>query len=149
MKLSRENVKLCEDIAQALAGSSENDMNSILGSLKILGALRASSEQDSHAAPPLRAATATKPSRNTKRKADSSSVLSAEDRESIGADSPAAGPSPKVLVPSATRLKVHVSSSRAGSVPAMREASVKIEEGTESGVDKRAHSDLPRSLRIC
>jgi SAGA-associated factor 29 len=141
MKLSRENLRLCEEIASALEGPSESEPNSLLGSLNILRALRQSSEHDTYSAPPPRiAATNVKTSRNPKRKAgaDTSSVISADDRDSIAADSPATGPSPKIVIPSSNRLKVHSSSSRAGSAAptSAREASVKIEEGLESGTEQ-------------
>jgi len=129
-KLSRENLKLCEDITAALKGTDNE--NSILSSLDILKALRQSTENDPLPVPPPRIASNAKVVRGKNRKADSSSVLSADDRESLAAESPIA-PSPKVIVPSATRLKA--ASSRAGSVPVGREASVKVEEGTESGAD--------------
>jgi hypothetical protein len=139
MKLSRENLKLCEDITAQLQGPSESEPNSLLGSLNILKALRQSSENDTYSAPPPRNATASlKGSRNPKRKAgaDASLIISNDDRDSIAADSPA-GPSPKVVIPSTNRLKVH-SSSRAGSAAplAAREPSVKIEEGIESGAEQ-------------
>jgi len=117
----------------ALEGESDQDVNSLLGGLNLLSALRASSEAESHTPAPRSAASA-KASRNAKRKADSASVLSADDRDSIAAESPAA-PSPKVHIPAPSRLKVGTGSSRAGSVPAGREASVKIEDGAESGVE--------------
>src|SRR6201995_608931 len=140
MKLSRENLRLCEEIASALEGPSENEPNSLLGSLNILKALRQSSEHDTYSAPPPRtAATNVKTSRNPKRKAgaDTSSVLSADDRESVAADSPATGPSPKVIIPSSNRLKVHTTSRAGSAAPTSgREASVKIEEGLESGTEQ-------------
>ena len=140
MKLSRENLKLCEEIASAVEGQSESDANSLLGSINILKALRQSSETDTYSAPPLRtAATNIKSSRNKSRKGgDTSSVMSVEDRDSIAADSPITGATPKVAIPSSNRLKVHTSSSRAGSAAPVsaREASVKIEEGLESGTEQ-------------
>jgi SAGA-associated factor 29 len=138
MKLSRENLKLFEDITAQLQGPSESEPNSLLGSLNILKALRQSSENDTYSAPPPRNTTANlKGSRNLKRKAGADAlVISNDDRDSIAADSPA-GPSPKVVIPSSNRLKVH-SSSRAGSAAPLagREPSVKIEEGIESGAEQ-------------
>jgi SAGA-associated factor 29 len=140
MKLTRENLKLCEEIAAAVEGPSENEPNSLLGSLNILKALRQSSEHDFTSVPPPRTAATTKGSRVGKRKhnAETSSQLSIEDRDSIAADSPATGPSPKVIIPSSNRLKIHASSSRAGSAAptSAREPSVKIEEGLESGTEQ-------------
>ena len=131
--LTRENVKLCEEITAGLEGDSEQDMNSLLGALNLLSALRASSEAESHTPAP-RVTTTAKVSRNAKRKADNTSVIS-DDRDSVAAESPAA-PSPKVHIPVSSRLKVNTTtSSRAGSVGAGREASVKIEDGADSGIE--------------
>jgi SAGA-associated factor 29 len=133
-RLSRENISLCEQIEGLLRGQSDND-NSILGSIDILKALRQSSENDPLAAPPQRAAANPKPSRikSGRSKVDTSSVLSADDRESLAADSPIAGPSPKhPVVPPTQRIKT--AASRAGSVP-IRETSVKVEDGIDSGAD--------------
>jgi SAGA-associated factor 29 len=141
MKLSRENLKLCEDITSALEGPSENEPDSLIGSLGILKALRQSSEKDTYSAPPARnALNNLKVSRNAKRKAgtDASSVMSADDRDSMVADSPA-GPSPKVIISSSNRLKVHPVS-RAGSAAPTRETSVKIEEGLDSGTEQLKES---------
>jgi SAGA-associated factor 29 len=141
MTLSRQNIKLYDEIQSSLAGNSDSDVGSLLGQIHLLAALRASSEADSQSLAMSRAASSSKPSRNAKRgKNDTSSIMSAEDRDSIAADSPAPGgptrgPSPKVQVPATTRLKVHAGGSRAGSVPAGREASVKIEDGEGSGVE--------------
>lgn len=149
MKLSRENLKLCEDIAAALEGPSENEPDSLIGSLGILKALRQSSEKDTYSAPPARnAVNNLKVSRNAKRKAgtDASSGLSADDRDSIVADSPA-GPSPKVIISSSNRLKVHPVS-RAGSAAPTRETSVKIEEGLDSGTEHLSKENKVRSFLI-
>lgn len=226
MKLSRENLKLCEDIAAGIQGPAD-DEPSILGSLNILKALRQSSEADgaAYSAPPPRAATTAKAARNPKRKADAlgstgsagssaattvgASVAASTAASASGVSTPGAassshhslpaapsedrdvfagpdslpgtpmsasaasstaggtaasvaggggapssttanaggGPSPKVVaVPTANRLKAH-SSSRAGSVPAAREASVKIEEGADSGAEALAKRECPLSSR--
>ncbi|KIW03584.1 uncharacterized protein PV09_05339 [Verruconis gallopava] len=144
MKLTRENVKICDELVAAIEGDSEQDTNSLLGALNLLSALRASSEAESHTPAPRSLSTA-KSGRNAKRKGGDASSVVSDDRESAAADSPAA-PSPKVHIPVPSRLKVNTNaSSRAGSVGAGREASVKIEEGTESGVDaKPSHSDRPK-----
>ena len=136
MQLSRESIKLSEEIQASIGGNSEGDVNSLLGQINLLAALRASSEADNAVSLPMsRAASSSKHGRIAKRKTDTASIMSADDRDSVAAESPAAGPSPKVVVQASTRLKVHTGGSRAGSVPAAREASVKIEEGTESGMD--------------
>jgi SAGA-associated factor 29 len=134
MGLTRENVKLCEEIIAAVEGESDQDVNSLLGGLNILSGLRAASEAESHTPAP-RGGPVSKSRRDKPPKKDTASVLSADDRESVVADSPAA-PSPKVHIPPNPRLKFTTSStSRSGSVPAVREASVKIEDGSESGAD--------------
>jgi SAGA-associated factor 29 len=147
MSLTRENVKLCEEIVAALEGESEQDVNSLIGALNLLSALRASSEAENATPAPRNAVSSGKSSRNAKRKADNASVLSADDRDSIVAESPAA-PSPKVHIPAASRLKVGTTTSRAGSVPAAREASVKIEEGSESGADAIKRKVSPYSFTL-
>lgn len=139
MNLTRENVKICDELVAQLEGDSEQDTNSLLGALNLLSALRASSEVEIQTPAP-RTANNAKAGRNNKRKGDTASVMS-DDRESAAAESPAA-PSPKVHIPVPSRLKVNTNaSSRAGSVGAGREASVKIEEGTESGIDAKRIGD--------
>ena len=139
MKLTRENVKICDELVAAIEGDSEGDTTSLLGALNLLSALRASSEVETQTPAP-RGSNNAKAGRNNKRKGDTASVMS-DDRESAAAESPAA-PSPKVHIPVPSRLKVNTNaSSRAGSVGAGREASVKIEEGTESGIDAKRIGD--------
>ena len=132
MKLSRENIKICDEIIASVEGSSDADVDSLLGHLNLLTALRASSEADSVSTPMSRVASSGKPSRNVKRGAkDNLSVMSTDDRDTMMAESPSV-PSPKVPIPATTRLKVSAGGSRAGSVPAGREASVKIEDATDT-----------------
>jgi SAGA-associated factor 29 len=134
MRLCRENLKIVEDATAHLEGPSENEPNSLLGSLNILKALRQSSENDHlQASTPVRA-TGIKARGNLKRKAaDSSSVMSADDRESL--DVPPS--SVKVTIPSTNRLKVSTAGSRASSTAPLsgREASIKIEDGVDSGAE--------------
>jgi SAGA-associated factor 29 len=133
MTITRANVKLCDEIIAALEGESDQDGSALLGALNILSALRASSEAENNTPQPRGAASA-KPGRNAKRKADTASQISADDRESMQAESPVAS-SPKVLISASSRLKAGSASSRSGSVPAIRETSVKIEEGNDSGME--------------
>lgn len=136
MKLSRENIKICDEIIASVEGSSDGDVDSLLGHLRVLMALRASSEADGVSTPMSRVASSGKPSRNAKRGTkDNLSVMSTDDRDAVMADSPSV-PSPKVPLPTATRLKVSAGGSRAGSVPAGREASVKIEDATDTDGNK-------------
>lgn len=69
-----------------------------------------------------------------------------DDRDSIAADSPG-GPSPKVVISSQKdRLVAKSTSSRAGSVPAMRESSVKAEDDRDDlGKGKKARSSSNKS----
>lgn len=66
---------------------------------------------------------------------------SVDDRDSIATDSPG-GPSPKVVISSQKdRLVAKTSSSRAGSVPAAREGSVKMEDDKDDlGKGKKTRS---------
>ncbi|KAF2397893.1 hypothetical protein EJ06DRAFT_550845 [Trichodelitschia bisporula] len=132
MRLARETLKLDEEIATLTEGEAESDPSSLVGSLSLLTALRASSEADS-LVPTVRGPGPK--NRGPKRKAESMSGTPADDRDSLAAESPAPGPSPKMLVPATTRLKV-AAGSRAGSVPAGREASVKIEDDERTGGDE-------------
>jgi SAGA-associated factor 29 len=122
-ELYRENLKLCEEVQHLIAGAS-SDMN-VLDSINILAGLReaSSAEQASAAAAPL-----------GQRDRTASSKLSRSDRpkksEDGGDDSTA--PSPRITLGQANRLSAKDKSSRAGSIPATRETSVKIEDGVES-----------------
>ena len=131
-KLYRENLKLCEEVQHIIEGKS-NDMN-LLDSLKILAGLREASEESAAAqnltqAPPARAATGSsgKLSRPTKKgsKSGAAAVPAVEEDAEV-----AAAPSPRISLSS--RLNAKDKSSRAGSVPTTREASVKLEDGAES-----------------
>lgn len=143
MTITRANVKLCDEIIAALEGESDQDGSALVNGLNILTALRASSEAE-NATPQPRGSASSKPGRNAKRKADTASQISADDRESMQAESPIAS-SPKVLISASSRLKVGNTNSRSGSVPAVRETSVKIEEGNDSGLDsiKRKYPPHP------
>jgi SAGA-associated factor 29 len=145
MKLSRENIKVCDDVIAAVEGASDHDVDSLLGQLNVLAALRASSEADIVSTPMSRVASSGKPSRNAKRGKDNLSVASAEDRDTTIAESPSI-PSPKVSIPATTRLKVTAGASRAGSVPAGREASVKIEDATDTDGTKCTQ---PPTMKLC
>lgn len=107
-KLYRENVKLCEEVQHIIEGKS-NDMN-LLDSLNILAGLREASEKANGTT------TSGKLARPTKKGAKSAAddvveeVASPRIRIGLGKDK----------------------GSRAGSVAATREASVKLEDGAES-----------------
>ncbi|KAF1951175.1 hypothetical protein CC80DRAFT_481414 [Byssothecium circinans] len=116
--LLRENIKLTEDMLLLLKSERGND---ICEQLSILSALR-SADTDSSAS----RATNTGKSRDRQTKRKLTDTI--DDRDSIAADSPVA-PSPKI--PSKDRLMQKSGGSRAGSVPAGRESSVKAEEESE------------------
>lgn len=146
MRLSRENIKICDDVIAAVEGASDHDVDSLLGRLNLLTALRASSEADTVSTPMSRVASSNKPSRNAKRGKDTLSIPPADDGDTAMAASPSI-PSPKVSIP-ATRLKVSTGGSRAGSVPAAREASVKIEDATDTDGNKSATSESKSKYNV-
>lgn len=120
MELLRESIKLTDEINIQL---DDSEGNGLVQTMDILAALRGAGQ----AAPSgSRASSTVKAGRPSKRsKLD---VSNDTDRESVIADSPG-GPSPKLAHPggAAARLKAGTAS-RSGSVPAAREASVKMEE---------------------
>jgi SAGA-associated factor 29 len=133
-ELYRENLKLCEEVQHLIAGAS-SDMN-VLDSINILAGLReaSSAEQASAAAAPLgqrdRTASSKLSRDNRPKKSGSRGSNSAAVTEDGGDDSTA--PSPRITLGQANRLSAKDKSSRAGSIPATRETSVKIEDGVES-----------------
>lgn len=119
-KLLRENIRLTEDIQNLCESDSGND---ILKSLEILIALR-----DAHEPDPItsRAASVGKSQRDRQNKRKLTDLN--DDRDSVAAESPGGGgPSPKVMISTKERFMAK-SASRAGSVPVVREGSVKVEE---------------------
>lgn len=133
-ELYRENLKLCEEVQHVIAGAS-SDMN-VLDSINILAGLReaSSAEQASAAAAPLgqrdRTASGKLARERPKKSSGSRGSNSAAVTEDGGDDSTA--PSPRINLGQANRLSAKDKSSRAGSIPATRETSVKIEDGVES-----------------
>jgi SAGA-associated factor 29 len=71
-----------------------------------------------------------------------------EDRDSLGVESPG-GPSPKVMISSQKdRLNIKTGGSRAGSVPAAREASALLEDDKDDqGKGKKKRSSVSSSLK--
>jgi SAGA-associated factor 29 len=70
-----------------------------------------------------------------------------DDRDSMVADSPASA-SPKVVISQKDRLVAKSGGSRAGSVPAAREASAKLEDDKDdSGKGKKKRSSISSSLK--
>lgn len=117
--------------------------NDICEQLTVLSALR-SADTDSSTS---RATTSSKPrdrGQNKRKLTDA-----ADDRDSIAADSPAVVPSPKVsLGKDRDRLLPKNGGSRAGSVPAGRESSVKVEDERDELVKgKRNRSTTVSSAR--
>lgn len=134
-KLYRENLKLCEEVQHIISGTS-SDMN-VLDSINILAGLReaSSAEQASAAAAPLSQTQRTasgklsrdRPKKSSGSKGSSSAAVTEADEAEISA-----APSPRIALGQANRLTAKDKSSRAGSIPATRETSVKIEDGVES-----------------
>ncbi|PVI04665.1 hypothetical protein DM02DRAFT_611290 [Periconia macrospinosa] len=120
----RENIKLSEEMLTLVKSERGND---ICEQLSILSALR-SADTDSSTS----RATTTGKSRDRQNKRKLTDAI--DDRDSIAADSPVA-PSPKI--PSKERLMQKSGGSRAGSVPAGRESSVKVEEDSEHVKDPK------------
>ncbi|KAF1849351.1 uncharacterized protein K460DRAFT_354208 [Cucurbitaria berberidis CBS 394.84] len=131
-KSLREDIRLCNEI-QTLLQPIEGG-NDICTQLTLLSALRASEEVTSSASRATSVGGKSGRDRQGKRK-----LTDVDDRDSIAADSPG-GPSPKVVISSQKdRLVAKTnSSSRAGSVPAVREGSVKMEDDKDDmGKDAR------------
>ena len=154
-KLYRENLKLCEEVQHIVSGTS-SDMN-VLDSINILAGLReaSSAEQASAASAPLSQGHRTasgklsrdRPKKSSGSKASSSAAVTEADEAEISA-----APSPRITLGQANRLTAKDKSSRAGSIPATRETSVKIEDGVESvaSVDSApssAKADTPSLIR--
>ncbi|KAF2757618.1 hypothetical protein EJ05DRAFT_538780 [Pseudovirgaria hyperparasitica] len=124
--LLRQNISIIEKL-QSLVGGDDSDPSDdlpILNSLSILAALRGANELD---APPMKVSTSSsgKAGRDRIKRAKHEHSAS-DDRDSLAADSPG-GPSPKVIIThKGDRFKG--GSSRAGSVPVVREPSVKTED---------------------
>lgn len=129
-KLYRENVKLCEEVQHIIEGKS-NEMN-LLDSINILAGLREASEESAaqiQASQGQRTASG-KLSRGPKKvgsKGGSAIATTTEDAEETSA-----APSPRISLGTANRLSAKEKSSRSGSIPTTREASVKVEDGAES-----------------
>lgn len=118
-KLYRESLRQAEETQSILDG--DNNSLSVLKSLQLLAALRDASENDNAST-----RTASNPkSRTLKRKLESHGPA-----EDSAADSPG-GPSPKVAVGSSASRLIG-KPSRSGSVPVIRESSVKADDGAES-----------------
>lgn len=118
----RENIKLSEEMLTLIKSERGND---ICEQLSILSALR-SADTDSSAS---RATNTGKSQRDRQNKRKLTDTI--DDRDSIAADSPIA-PSPKI--PGKDRLIHKSGSSRAGSVPAGRESSVKVEDDSSEHI---------------
>ena len=115
----RESIRLGDKI--------EEDGEAIKSKMEILAALR--DAQEPELMPASRAASVGKSHRDRQTKRKLTDTI--DDRDSIAAGSPGGHPSPKVMVSSKDRLKAMSAGSRAGSVPAGRESSVKAEESLD------------------
>ncbi|QIW95951.1 hypothetical protein AMS68_001469 [Peltaster fructicola] len=121
--LYRENLKLCDEVQQILEGAA-GEAN-LLDSINILAGLREASVGEQAAAPVTTPRVVSgKRDRPKKGVTKVSTATPVDD----AIDELSAAPSPRVAGTRLTKEK----SSRAGSIPATREASVKIEDGAES-----------------
>ncbi|KAK5170188.1 uncharacterized protein LTR77_004774 [Saxophila tyrrhenica] len=136
-KLYREKIKLSEEIQNIVQGNPEG-MN-LLDSIKVLAALRETSESSAAQSlptnPPPQRNASSKLSRPNKRTASgkptsASTITTSLAPDDMDLDTPAA-PSPKIHLNPGSRLSKN-QPSRAASVSATREASVKLEDGAES-----------------
>ncbi|KAK5171590.1 hypothetical protein LTR04_001384 [Oleoguttula sp. CCFEE 6159] len=125
--LYRDDVKSCEECANIIEG--QTDGYNLSDAFKVLAALRESSENE-----PSQRSAATFKSRSTMKR----QRLETEDNFE------SAAPSPKMNA-GAARLKEKAGvASRSGSVPAVREPSVKLEDGADSSsIDGMKASDRP------
>lgn len=115
----RENIRLGEKIS--------DEGEALMDKMQILAALRDAQESGTVSASRSASVGKSQRDRHTKRKLTDM----VDDRDSIAADSPGGHSSPKVIVSTKDRLKVMSGGSRAGSVPAGRESSVKAEDALE------------------
>jgi SAGA-associated factor 29 len=124
---------------------SENGESDLLNKMEILAALRDAQEPDP--VPTSRSTSVGKSQRDRQNKRKLTDTI--DDRENVAADSPGGHSSPKVVVPNKDRLKVMSGGSRAGSVPAGREDSVKAEDTQDDakGKKKRSSSSVASSRK--
>jgi SAGA-associated factor 29 len=135
--LLRDNIKITNELQGHL--KPVDGGNDICNNLTLLSALRSAEDpQPSASRAPSVGHGKSGRDRHGKR----------NDRDSIISDSPAAA-SPKVIISSQKdRLVAKTSSSRAGSVPAAREASAKLEDDKDdSGKGKKKRSSLSSSVK--
>jgi SAGA-associated factor 29 len=132
----RENIRLGEKI------NDEGEL--LMDKMQILAALRDAQESGSMSASRSASVGKSQRDRHTKRKL--TDVV--DDRDSIAADSPGGHPSPKVMVPNKDRIKAMSGGSRAGSVPAGRESSVKAEEALESQDQLKGKARRPSKASV-
>lgn len=132
----RECIRLSEKI--------QEDGEALKEKMQILAALREG--QESNMLPASRSASVGKSQRDRQTKRKLTDTI--DDRDSIAADSPGGHSSPKVMVSSKDRLKMVSGGSRAGSVPAVRESSVKVEDSQDGdqfkGKTRRSSKLNPR-----
>jgi SAGA-associated factor 29 len=135
-ELLRDNIRNLNE-AQTLLQPVEGG-NDVHTQMTLLSALRMSEEAPSSAS---RATSVGHGKSARDRQGKRKLTESIDDRDSMAADSPG-GPSPKVVISSQKdRLVAKSGSSRAGSVPVVREGSVKMEDDKDdSGKGKMARS---------
>ncbi|KAH3913478.1 hypothetical protein HBI56_083020 [Parastagonospora nodorum] len=140
--LLRENIKITNELSGYVKPSEGG--NDICSQLTLLSALRnAEDSQPSASRAPSVGHGKSGRDRHGKRKATND----LEDRESIVADSPASA-SPKVVISQKDRLVAKSGSSRAGSVPAARETSAKLEDDKDDSGKDPSKSRLSPSTEV-
>lgn len=140
--LLRENIKITNELQgylKPVEGGSD-----ICSTITLLSALRNAEDQPPASRAPSVGHGKSGRDRQGKRKLTDS----IDDRDNMVIDSPASA-SPKVVISSQKdRLAAKAGSSRAGSVPAAREASAKLEDDKDdSGKGKKKRSSISSSLR--
>jgi SAGA-associated factor 29 len=138
----RENIKITNELITQL--KDVEGANDICGNLTLLSALRNAEDiPPSVSRAPSVGHSKSGRDRQGKRKLTDT----IDDRDSMVADSPASA-SPKVVISQKDRLVAKSGGSRAGSVPAAREASAKLEDDKdESGKGKKKRSSISSSLK--
>lgn len=142
--LLRENIKLTNELTTHLKKTDGG--NDMWNQLTLLSALRNSDDAITSSASRATSVGHSKSGRDRQGKRKLTDTI--DDRESVVADSPG-GPSPKVVISSQKdRLVAKSGGSRAGSVPAAREASAKLEDDKDDmGKGKKKRSSVSSSLK--
>jgi SAGA-associated factor 29 len=138
----RENIKITNELMAQLKDSDGS--SDICSNITLLSALR-NAEDVPPSASRAPSVGHSKSGRDRQGKRKLTDTI--DDRDSMVADSPASA-SPKVVISQKDRLVAKSGGSRAGSVPAAREASAKLEDDKDdSGKGKKKRSSISSSLK--